>query len=131
MNTTHNDSRQQIGEIPLEDYLEAIGHDKKRTPRRLVRYAGLLIMCTLCMAAGDYLQPWSGRGARDLSFDEALAVVEGPAPENHSRSAAERLRRYCKRSIQALGGLKDRGNGLDVTADAILAGIAKLAQQAR
>lgn len=131
MNTTQDGSRHQIGEIPLEDYLEAIGHDKKRKSRRLSRYAGVLVMCMLCMAAGDYLGPWSGKGALDLSFEEALAVVEGPAPPNHSRSAAERLRRYCKRSIQALSDLKDRGNGLDGTADAILAGIAKLAQQAR
>tara|TARA_R110002072_G_scaffold217365_2_gene375056 strand:- start:95606 stop:95983 length:378 start_codon:yes stop_codon:yes gene_type:complete len=124
-------SEQQFGEIPIEDYLHIIGHQKKRRVGRLARIAAMLFMCTLCIAAGEYLQPWSGRRAPELPFEQALVVIEDGAPPQKLRSAAEVLRRYCKRSINALSGLKNAGDGLDATADAILAGIAKRAQQAR
>jgi hypothetical protein len=121
----------QIGEIPLEDYIKIVGTKKTPPVKRLARVAGIVALCTLCMAAGDYLGPWSGKRARDLSFEQALAMVENHGPQAHVRSAAEQLRRYCKRSIQALGALKQRDINLAATADAILLGIEKLAQQAR
>ena len=124
-------SEQQFGEIPIEDYLHIIGHQKKRGVGRLLQAVAILFMCTLCIAAGDYLRPWSGKRAQDLSFEQALAVIEGGGSPSHLRSAGEQLRRYCKRSITALSDLKKAGNGLDATADAILAGIAKLAKEAR
>jgi hypothetical protein len=124
-------TNEHIGEIPLEDYIKIVGNKKNPRVTRLGKVAGLLAMCTLCMGAGDYLGPWSGKHARDLSFEEALAVVEGGSPEAHARSAAEKLRRYCKRSVEAVGSLKLRGPNLEATADAILAGISRLAQEAR
>ena len=45
----------QIGEIPLEDYIKIVGTKKTPPVKRLSRVAGIVALCTLCMAAGDYL----------------------------------------------------------------------------
>jgi len=64
----------QIGEIPLEDYIKIVGRKKHKPVKRLARVAGIAATCTLCMAAGDYLGPWSGKRAVDLGTNTSLGA---------------------------------------------------------
>lgn len=126
-------NEKQYGVIPLDDYIKIVDRRKGRTRR--VRKWGLgaaaLTMCMLCTAAGDYLGPWSGKRARDLSFEQALSVMASDVKVHRLRAASEKMRRYCKRSIQALADLRTRRPAMEPTVDAILLDIWEQSQKVR
>jgi len=74
-------SNERIGEIPLDDYLEIVGRGKGGGPgggkpaNRALKMVGLLLLCTLCMAAGDYIGPLSGKNVRTATYEEAIALL--------------------------------------------------------
>lgn len=108
-----------IGEIPLEDYLEIVGRSKATEPGqgqlanrgkaagRVFKMVGLLMLCTLCMAAGDYIRPWTGK--ETVSYEQALALLTDP---KHAAWASEigmgAAHRHADSVIDAIGGLAMR-----------------------
>lgn len=99
-------SKQHIGEIPLEDYLEVVGKGAPRRPHRAWRAVGLLALCTLCTAAGDYIGPWTGKNAKSLTFDQAIELLNDPANEEWaSELGMHAAHRHAERAIDAMHGL--------------------------
>ena len=123
-------NEKQYGVIPLEDYIKIVEPRGKRRAKKLGLGVAALAMCLLCTAAGDYLQPWSGRDHAKLTFDRAIGVLQTHWEPNHLRTASVKLRRYCRDSIEALYQMKQRVPEVAATADAVLMQISRMAKEA-
>jgi len=99
----------QLGEIPLEDYLAAVSHSKHRALKRLGLSGLGLLLCFVCIAAGDYYNPWYG-DLTDINYDQAITILEQSEPVEwaaeagmlaayrHNRKVLDRLLDVAERS---------------------------------
>lgn len=66
-------SNQQLGELPLKDYLNIVRPGLGARKRVIGVLAALACVFSFC--AGRF-GPWSGKGADKLSLSDALAILE-------------------------------------------------------
>lgn len=85
-------------------------------PRRGRRRVGLVaaLACTVILVAGGASSVWaSGRGAAELSWDEAIVVLRASELGSRRRSALEAIRRHARDAIAIVREL-ERGDDAEV-----------------
>ncbi len=131
-----------LGEISLGDYRRIMNGGRWRWGRRATLAGWLILLCFVCTAAGDYWGPWTGKGSKAISLQQAIGILERTSVRQweveiglgstyqHVERAVEAIRSVAMRgggesgyasdylrniSIQGIASLKDlRHHGVDV-----------------
>lgn len=88
---------------------ELLAQASALSPRRGRRRVGLVaaLTCVAILAAGGASSVWAdGRGAAELSWDEAIVVLRASELGTRRRSALEAVRRHAREAIEIVRQLE-------------------------
>lgn len=95
--------KKQIGGISVGEYLRITRGRRRRLWSALGKLAGILAMCLLCTAAGDYVGPWTGKHSRNLILSDAMALLEESTPrEWEAELGMHSVYRHMMRAIDSM-----------------------------
>ena len=70
-----------LGDISLRDYRRITVPRRKTWLKRLGLGLLALLACGVCTAAGDFYGPWTGKSSRQMSLQQAMAILAASSPE--------------------------------------------------
>lgn len=70
-------SNKSFGDISLRDYRRLTAARRPGWTKKLAGGVVGLMLVLACTAAGDYWGPWSGKGSRRLTYEQAGQLMQG------------------------------------------------------
>jgi hypothetical protein len=111
----------KLGDLDLKDYFRIVGRTRRWRRTRAVVLAGTFFVA---FVAGKY-GPWPGTDSRDLTLDEATAILVRPEEAGYEHKLAVlALYRRVEEAVIQMGKVMDRSDEVGMQASMAIGAIA-------